>query len=84
TRTAGLVGGRDAKDRTLSALGPGLDRSAAPEVRHRVLTLLAGLPEGAAPVTESVLARLSWERPPRGGRGGAGPGTAGGSAAEGG
>ncbi|MGC3004129.1 DNA-binding protein, partial [Streptomyces sp. G35A] len=46
TRTAGLVGGRDAKDRTLSALGPGLDRSAAPEVRHRVLALLAGLPEG--------------------------------------
>ncbi|MEU9351712.1 helicase C-terminal domain-containing protein [Streptomyces griseoloalbus] len=70
TRTAGLIGGRDAKDRTLSALGPGLDRSAAPEVRHRVLTLLAGLPEGAAPSAESVLARLHWERPPRGGRGG--------------
>ncbi|GGW44905.1 helicase C-terminal domain-containing protein [Streptomyces griseoloalbus] len=68
TRTAGLVGGGDAKDRTLSALGPGLDRSAAPEVRHRVLTLLAGLPEGAAPSTESVMARLHWERPPRGGR----------------
>ncbi|MFI9806526.1 helicase-associated domain-containing protein [Streptomyces sp. NPDC052301] len=66
TRTPGLVGGRDAKDRTLSALGPGLDRSAAPEVRHRVLTLLAGLPEGAAPDTESVLARLRWERPLRG------------------
>ncbi|MET9829536.1 helicase C-terminal domain-containing protein [Streptomyces sp. NPDC006385] len=66
TRTAGLVGGRDAKDRTLSALGPGLDRSAAPEVRHRVLTLLAGLPEGAAPSAESVLARLRWERPLRG------------------
>ncbi|NEA92177.1 DNA-binding protein, partial [Actinospica acidiphila] len=44
TRTPGLVGERDAKDRTLSALGPGLDRSAAPEVRHRVLALLAGLP----------------------------------------
>ncbi|GAA4960161.1 hypothetical protein GCM10023238_28960 [Streptomyces heliomycini] len=70
TRTPGLVGGRDAKDRTLSALGPGLDRSAAPEVRHRVLTLLAGLPEGAAPAPESVLARLRWERPPRGGRAG--------------
>ncbi|MEU1850351.1 helicase C-terminal domain-containing protein [Streptomyces sp. NPDC019990] len=69
TRTAGLVGGRDAKDRTLSALGPGLDRSAAPEVRHRVLALLAGLPEGAAPDAESVLARLRWERPPRGDRG---------------
>ncbi len=68
TRTPGLVGGRDAKDRTLSALGPGLDRSAAPEVRHRVLTLIAGLPEGAAPAPESVLARLRWERPLRGPR----------------
>lgn len=65
TRTAGLVGGRDAKDRTLSALGPGLDRSAAPEVRHRVLALLAELPEGAAPDTDSLLARLYWERPSR-------------------
>ncbi|MFJ7293348.1 helicase-associated domain-containing protein [Streptomyces collinus] len=68
TRTAGLVGGRDAKDRTLSALGPGLDRSAAPEVRHRVLALLAGLPEGAAPAAGPVLARLRWERPLRGDR----------------
>ncbi|AKJ12420.1 DNA-binding protein [Streptomyces incarnatus] len=66
TRTPGLVGGRDAKDRTLAALGPGLDRSAAPEVRHRVLTLLAGLPAGTAPDSESVLARLRWERPLRG------------------
>ncbi len=66
TRTAGLVGGRDAKDRTLSALGPGLDRSAAPEVRHRVLTLLAALPEGTAPTVDSLIARLHWERPPRG------------------
>ncbi|MFD7694779.1 helicase-associated domain-containing protein [Streptomyces sp. NPDC059805] len=66
TRTAGVVGGRDAKDRTLSALGPGLDRSAAPEVRHRVLALLAVLPEGSAPAADSVLARLRWERPLRG------------------
>ncbi len=50
------------------ALGPGLDRSAAPEVRHRVLTLLAGLPEGASAAQESVLARLRWERPLRGDR----------------
>lgn len=69
TRTPGLVGGRDAKDHTVAALGPGLDRSAAPEVRHRVLALLAGLPEGAAPVAESVWARLRWERPPRTGDG---------------
>ncbi|MEU1178189.1 helicase-associated domain-containing protein [Streptomyces sp. NPDC005820] len=66
TRTSGVVGGRDAKERALSALGPGLDRSAAPEVRHRVLTLLAALPEGAAPHPEAVLARLRWERPLRG------------------
>ncbi|MFJ4834765.1 helicase-associated domain-containing protein [Streptomyces sp. NPDC088747] len=65
TRTPGLVGARDAKDRTLSALGPGLDRSSAPEVRHRVLALLATLPEGASPAPDSVLARLRWERPPR-------------------
>ncbi|PJM95065.1 helicase C-terminal domain-containing protein [Streptomyces sp. CB01373] len=68
TRTAGLAGGRDAKDRALSALGPGLDRSAAPEVRHRVLALLAELPPGTAPVAESVPARLRWEHPPRGAR----------------
>ncbi|GAA3254753.1 helicase-associated domain-containing protein [Streptomyces labedae] len=72
TRTPGLVGERDAKDRTLSALGPGLDRSAAPEVRHRVLALLAGLPEGAAPDAGSLLARLRWERPPRADRTGGG------------
>ncbi|MFG2679375.1 helicase-associated domain-containing protein [Streptomyces sp. NPDC048392] len=66
TRTSGVVGGRDAKDRTLSALGPNLDRSAAPEVRHRVLALLAALPEGASATEESVLARLRWERPLRG------------------
>ncbi|MEU6847423.1 helicase-associated domain-containing protein [Streptomyces sp. NPDC046716] len=63
TRTSGLVGGRDGKDRTLSALGPHLDRSAAPEVRRHVLGLLAALPEGAEPDPESVTARLTWERP---------------------
>ncbi|MGW6021582.1 helicase-associated domain-containing protein [Streptomyces sp. NPDC055099] len=67
TRTAGLIGGRDGKDRTLSALGPHLDRSSAPEIRHRVLTLLTTLPDGASPTPESLLARLRWERPPRGG-----------------
>ncbi|MGW0731303.1 helicase-associated domain-containing protein [Streptomyces sp. NPDC002851] len=75
TRTAGLVGSRDGKDRTLSALGPHLDRSAAPEVRRRVLDLLAELPEGGAPDLEAVLARLRWERPLRGGsRAGTGEG----------
>ncbi|GGX63425.1 hypothetical protein GCM10010358_17260 [Streptomyces minutiscleroticus] len=66
TRTPGLVGGRDAKDRTLSALGPGLDRSSTPEVRRRVLALLAGLPEGASADAASLTARLRWERALRG------------------
>ncbi|GGX31620.1 helicase C-terminal domain-containing protein [Streptomyces chryseus] len=77
TRTAGLVGGQDAKGRVLAALGPDLDRSAAPEVRHRVLALLAGLPQGAAPAPEQVLTRLRWERPLRGA---AAPGSAAASA----
>ncbi|MER5676731.1 helicase C-terminal domain-containing protein [[Kitasatospora] papulosa] len=65
TRTAGLIGGQDSKGRALSALGPDLDRSAAPEVRHRVLALLAALPPGTAPDPQTLLARLRWERPLR-------------------
>ncbi|MFI8289464.1 DNA-binding protein [Streptomyces sp. ms191] len=70
TRTSGLVGGQDAKGRTLSALGPDLDRGPAPEVRHRVLALQATLPPGSAADPESLLARLRWERPLRGAAGG--------------
>ncbi|MEU0393426.1 helicase C-terminal domain-containing protein [Streptomyces sp. NPDC006208] len=66
TRTSGLVGAQDTKGRTLAALGPDLDRSAAPEVRHRVLHLLSTLPAGAAPDPETILSRLRWERPLRG------------------
>ncbi|MFJ4339481.1 helicase-associated domain-containing protein [Streptomyces sp. NPDC088915] len=82
TRTPGLVGGQDAKGRALSALGPDLDRAAAPEVRHRVLGLLATLPPGAAAEPETLFARLRWERPLRGsavgtaGSGDDGPGPA--------
>ncbi|MET9416756.1 helicase C-terminal domain-containing protein [Streptomyces klenkii] len=65
TRTPGLAGGRDAKARPLTALGPDLDRSPAPEVRHRVLALLATLPPGTSVSPETLLARLHWERPPR-------------------
>ncbi|MFF1481021.1 helicase-associated domain-containing protein [Streptomyces sp. NPDC058301] len=65
TRTPGLVGGQDTRARTLAALGPDLDRSPAPEVRHRVLVLLSRLPEGTAPDPETLLARLRWEHPTR-------------------
>ncbi|MEV6955805.1 helicase C-terminal domain-containing protein [Streptomyces sp. NPDC051183] len=66
TRTAGLVGEQDSKGRTLSVLGPELDRSAAPEVRRRVLELLAALPEGGSPDPDALQGRLAWERPVRG------------------
>ncbi|WP_330331793.1 helicase C-terminal domain-containing protein [Streptomyces sp. NBC_00536] len=66
TRTSALAGEQDAKGRTLSVLGPDLDRSAAPEVRRRVLELLAALPEGGSADPDALLARLAWERPVRG------------------
>ncbi|MEU9503959.1 helicase C-terminal domain-containing protein [Streptomyces sp. NPDC048196] len=74
TRTSGVVGTADAKGRALAALGPHLDRSPAPEVRRRALTLLATLPPGTSVPAATVLSRLRWERPLRG----AGP-TAGGA-----
>ncbi|MFI1205180.1 helicase-associated domain-containing protein [Streptomyces sp. NPDC020883] len=65
TRTPGVVGTADPKGRALAALGPHLDRSPAPEVRHRVLTLLATLPPGTSVPEPALLARLRWERPLR-------------------
>ncbi|MFH8405201.1 helicase-associated domain-containing protein [Streptomyces sp. NPDC018019] len=74
TRTAGLVGTADPKGRTLSALGPNLDRSPAPEVRRRTLTLLASLAPGTSVPADAVLDRLRWERPLRGAGAAAEPG----------
>ncbi len=77
TRVPGLVGTRDAKGRGLAALGQGLDRGLTADVRRRTLSLLTGIDPGAAPSHESVLARLRWEHPLRGGAGdGGGPGAA--------
>jgi Helicase conserved C-terminal domain/WYL domain len=67
TRVAALVGGKDAKDKVLSALGEGLDRAIAPEVRRAVLLRLAELPPGSAADRASLLARVQWQIPLRGG-----------------
>lgn len=65
TRVAALAGTRDGKGRVLAALGPDLDRSLAPEVRGRLLGLLAELPEGASAPLGPLLERLRWDRPLR-------------------
>ncbi|MFD3421457.1 helicase-associated domain-containing protein [Streptomyces decoyicus] len=67
TRTPGVVGTADAKGRALAALGPHLDRSPAPEVRRRALSLLATLPPGTSVPAAAVRYRLRWERPLRSG-----------------
>ncbi|MGK5531836.1 helicase-associated domain-containing protein [Streptomyces sp. URMC 129] len=65
TRVPGLVGTRDGKGRLLAALGPGLDRGPAVEVRRHVLALLTALPEGGAPQPGDVQERVRWELPRR-------------------
>ncbi|MEV1008011.1 helicase-associated domain-containing protein [Streptomyces sp. NPDC049881] len=65
TRVPGLVGGRDAKGRPLTALGPGLDRGPAVALRHRVLALLAAAGPGVAPAPDAVAERVAWELPRR-------------------
>lgn len=63
TRVAGLVGGRDERDRPLAALGPDIDRAAAPDVRRSVFRELAALPPGTAAGGESLQERIAWRRP---------------------
>ncbi|ONK13566.1 helicase-associated domain-containing protein [Streptomyces sp. MP131-18] len=65
TRVPGLVGSRDAKGRLLAALGPGLDRGPAAELRLATLRLLAGTEPGHAPDPEAVARRIRWELPRR-------------------
>ncbi|MGA5703371.1 helicase C-terminal domain-containing protein [Peterkaempfera bronchialis] len=67
TRVPGLVGSRDAKGRTLAALGPDLDRTLAPGTRRAVLDELASLPPGSAAPAAALLPALRWRRPWRGG-----------------
>jgi hypothetical protein len=68
SRTAGLVGTRDERDRPVPPLGRDLDRPLAPEVRRLVLDALAGLAPGEAPEPDGVREAVRWARPRRGGR----------------
>lgn len=68
TRTPGLVGGRDARGKSLAPLGPDLERTLAPVVRRAVLADLATVPVGSAATTASLTERLRWRAPRRGGR----------------
>lgn len=68
SRTTGLVGTRDERDRPVPPLGRDLDRPLAPEIRRIVLDVLARLPAGATPERDGVLQAVRWMRPRRGGR----------------
>ena len=67
-RLPGLVGERDDRDRALPPLGPELLRVGAAEARRDSLTAVGAAGAGVAPTAPSVIARLSWLRPRRGGR----------------
>ena len=68
TRLPALVGERDDRDKALAALGPELERPAAPADRRRVLEVLAEVPTGQTATRASMAARLAWRAPRRGGR----------------
>ena len=68
TRVPALAGQTDERGRTKAPLGPDLDRPAAPQLRRAALDELAAAPAGAAATAASVLARLRWHAPRRGGR----------------
>ncbi len=68
TRTAGLIGTRDERDRPVTALSRELGRPLAPEIRRLVLNVLADLPPGTTPERDDVLTAVRWIRPRRGGR----------------
>jgi Helicase conserved C-terminal domain len=68
SRTAGLIGSRDERDRPVTALGGELSRPLAPEIRGLALDVLAALPPGIAPEPDAIREAVRWSRPRRGGR----------------
>jgi hypothetical protein len=74
TRAPGLVGRKEQQPdggkagSAPNALGPDVDRALAPTVRRELLKLLAEQPAGSAPSRETVILRVRWSSPRRGGR----------------
>lgn len=64
SRVSGLIGTKDSTSKSISALGPELDRAAASPVRKSVLELL-DLAESMAPTTDSMVAAVAWRKPRR-------------------
>lgn len=66
TRLPSLVGARDDRDKTIAALSSEVERHSGPALRLQLLALLAELPPGLAPRSDTeVLARLAWRAPRR-------------------
>ncbi|MFY1697437.1 helicase-associated domain-containing protein [Solwaraspora sp. WMMA2101] len=65
TRRPGLIGGRDDRDRAITARSAAVERAGAPAVRRTVLAVLAGLAPGGAPTADDVLTLLAWQAPRR-------------------
>ena len=63
TRVAGLVGGRDDRDKVVAALGPDVERWVAPQVRVELLRLVASVPPGTVVPAERLDLALAWARP---------------------
>lgn len=67
-RQPALAGLRDDRDHVLAPLSDELVRTGAAEARRRTLDAVARLPPGSAPTADSLVARLAWQGPRRGGR----------------
>ncbi|MDG4763464.1 helicase-associated domain-containing protein [Solwaraspora sp. WMMD406] len=65
TRRASLIGQRDDRGRPITPRSVEVERAGVPAVRRTVLAVLAGLEPGAAPDTDEVLTRLTWQSPRR-------------------
>ena len=68
SRVPGLVGTRDERGTPRAAMGPDLNRAAAPALRRQVLDTLAEAPGDLAVDVECLRARLDWLAPRTAGR----------------